>query len=273
MAILTVHFGDEHVGSSLALCPPEVGLDDGGSYKASPLQLWYWECWLRLWAYVAKIKESGVKVLAVCGGDERDGDHHRTVQLWAANEHDQDRAAMQALAVPARIVDAWAFVRGTEAHDGPASAATERYAEAMSRDHCVLRNGNQFSWWCWTGQVEGVKIEVAHAPGTKSWVPHTRAPAASRHAFYTWEEYVEDGIEPPDVVIRHHVHYHAGPGCHEDTCCYIVPGWQAATAYVNNRVMSARRVRRPGALLLYCDKGSYRHEWKLYRPKSGVAWA
>jgi len=273
---LVVHFGDMHVGSSVALSPPEVRLDDGGTHVASPLEAWYWECWLRFWDDTAKMaKDAGARVLAVCGGDERDGDHHRTTQLWAANEADQDRAVYRVLEVAEPVADEWVFVRGTPAHNGPASASTEVYARTLAgRGWNVRPNGEQFSWWVWTGEENGVRFEVAHAPGTKSWVPHTKAPAAARHAFYTWEEYAEDGIEPPDVVVRHHVHYKAGPGCHMDTCCFIIPPWQAATAHVSSRgIVSARRVRRPGGLRILCENGRYTYSWKTYRPPSGVAWA
>ena len=37
---------DLHAGSTVALCPPKVQLDDGGKYEASKAQLWLWECWL-----------------------------------------------------------------------------------------------------------------------------------------------------------------------------------------------------------------------------------
>jgi len=275
--VLVVHFGDMHIGGSTALCPPEVRLDDGGTHTPSALGLWYWECWQRFWQDTAELKKKHrARCVGICGGDERDGDHHGTTQLWAANENDQTRAVYQVLDIAKPVIDEWVFIRGTPAHDGPASAATEQYAEHMAGNGCQVRqNGDLFSWWIWTGELGGVRFEVAHAPGTKSWVPHTRGIAAARHASYTWHEYMESGIEPPDVVVRHHIHYQAGPGCHCDTCCYFIPAWQAATNWVKSGGIKSATVSafRPGGLRILCDNGAYQHFWKLYQPPSRVAWA
>lgn len=267
-----------HVGSSLALCPPEVGLDDGGTYRPSDLGLFYWDCWLKFWADTAALKKQyRAHCLGVCGGDERDGDHHQTTQLWAANENDQDRAVMQALAVADPVIDEWVFIRGTPAHDGPAAAATERYAAQMAaRGRQVRRTaGGRCSWWVWTAEIAGVRFEVAHAPGTKAFIPHTRGIAAARHAAYTWHEYRESRIEPPDVVVRHHAHYWAGPGCHQGTCGFFVPAWQAPSNWIQSRGVKSAVASSfiPGGLRLLCEGGSFRHFWALYQPPSEVAWA
>jgi hypothetical protein len=269
--------GDEHVGSSLALSPPRVRLDDGGWHEASPLQAFYWECWLRFWDDTAEMaRRLRARVVAISGGDERDGDHHQTTQLCLHNEDDQDRAVYETLKVAQGVVDEWHFVRGTPAHDGPASAATERYARTLAGlGWNVVPDGDRWSHWCYTGVHEGVKVEVAHAPGTKSWVPTTRGATCARHAQYTRAEYMESGVEPPDVVVRHHVHYWQGPGCDGPVCCFFVPGWQAATAYVMGRGVKAKppSVFIPGGLRVVCDRGMWWHRWRLYRPPSGVAWA
>jgi len=274
---IVVHFGDLHVGSSIALAPERVPLSDGGAYLASPLQLFYWECWKRFWADTAALKARlGAKVIAVCGGDERDGDHHGTTQLWAAEELDQDRAVIDVLKVAKPVADEWRFVRGTPAHGGPNSAATERYAETLGKlGWPVVPNGDQWSWWVYTGVHGGVKFEVAHAPGTKSWVPTTRAAACARHAEYTRKEYQDSGIEPPDIVVRHHVHYWQGPGCASGTCCFFVPGWQGPTTYVMGKGVKSGAPSHfvPGGLRIVCGGGRWWHDWKLFRPPTRVAWA
>lgn len=276
MVELLVSFGDMHVGSSLALCPERVPLADGGTYLASPLQLFYLECWKRFWDDTSLFKERiGAKLIAICGGDERDGDHHCTTQLWSADELDQDRAVITVLEVARPVVDEWRFVRGTPAHCGPNSAGTERYAETLYKAGWpVVKNGEQYSHWVYTGIHGGVRFEVAHAPGTKSWVPTTRGAACARHAQYTKAEYQDSGIQPPDVVVRHHVHYWQGPGCDSGTCCFFVPGWQAASSYVLGKGVksAAPSAFVPGGLRIVCGDGRWHHDWKLYRPPSGVAW-
>ena len=224
--ILLVHVGDLHVGSTLALMPPVVELDDGGRYRASSVQRWYFECWQRFWDDTAELKRRfDARCIVVFGGDEREGDHHNTTQIWAKDVADQDRAVLQTLEVASGVLDEAVFVRGTPSHEGPASAATESYARAMAHRGWKVRKNwlGCWSFWHYTAVWGGVKIDVAHAPGTKSWVPHTRDAAAARHAQYSWEEYHQDGIAPPDVIIRHHVHYKA-QGYYQDTACFFIPG-------------------------------------------------
>ena len=276
--VLLVHFGDTHVGSSIALGPPEVPLSDGGTHLASELQLWYWDRWREFWQHVAACKkEHGARCVAVSGGDERDGDHHGTTQLATADEECQDVTVYRVLEVAEPVVDEWHFVRGTPAHDGPDSAATERYARTLAGRgwNVVPRDGREWSHWCWTGEYHGVKVEAAHAPGTKSWVPTTRGSACARHAQYTRTEYHESGVEPPDLVIRHHVHYWQGPGCDGGTCCFFVPAWQAATGHVMSRGVKSAVTSHfvPGGLLILCEGGRWRDEWWLRKPRSAVPWA
>jgi hypothetical protein len=271
--ILTVHTGDTHVGSTVALMPPQVELDSGGTYVASREQRWYWDCWLRFWDDVAALKkEHAARVLAVSGGDQREGDHHDTTQIWFESDADQDRGVELVYEVAGDVVDEWVFVRGTESHDGPMAAATERYAKWFaSKGWNVRMNGHLYSWFIWTGVVGGVKFQEKHEPQTKSWVPHTRDVSASRQAQYTWTEYATDWIEPPDIAVWHHVHYRA-KGWHNGTFCYVCPAWQLRTAWATNRA-SSPRVERPGGVCFLCEDGNWRPFELGYKPESSVAWA
>ena len=272
--VLTVHVGDLHVGSTVALMPPEVELDDGGTHHASPVQLWYWECWQRFWDDTAELKaRAGAYCVVVFGGDEREGDHHNTTQIWAKSTADQDRAVLDVLRVAEPVLDAAVFVRGTPAHDGPASAATEGYAASMAGlGWEVITCEQRFSWWHYLAEWQGVKFDVAHAPGTKSWVPHTTDAAAARHAQYTWEEYHKENMEPPDIVIRHHVH-HKAQGYYQDTAAFFIPSWQLPTNWVKSRGVKSPRIEWPGGLRVLCEGGEWRPSWKRFRPRSSVPWA
>ena len=275
--MLTVHFGDMHIGSTLAMWPEAVPLPDNGRHVGSLLQSWYMDRWREFWADTAQLKqEFDAYCVGISGGDERDGDHHGTTQLVTADEDTQDLAVLAALEIAEPVVDEWHFVRGTPSHAGAGSGATERYARHFAgKGWNVIPNGDHWSHWCYTGNHGGVKMEVAHAPGTKSWVPNTRGVACARHAAYTRDEYKESDIVPPDIVIRHHVHYWQGPGCHSDTCCFFIPAWQAASNWVISRgVKSATESHFiPGGLRLLCSGGRWRHFWWLRRPETGVAWA
>jgi len=253
--------------------PHEVVLADDARWEPSELQDWYMARWREFWADTAALKKKHrAWCVGISGGDERDGDHHGTAQLTSADEDDQDQAVEAVYAVAAEVVDEWVFVRGTPAH----GSATERYARSFHRQgRNVTPNTPHWSHWCYTGVHGGVRFEVAHAPGTKSWVPTTRGSSCSRHAQYTRAEYYDSGVEPPDVVIRHHVHYWQGPGCDGDTCCFFIPGWQAASNWVMSRgVKSATESHFvPGGLRLLCRDGEWTHHWWLRKPESDVAWA
>ena len=270
---MTVHFGDQHVGSTVALCPPRVELDGGGIYESSAVQSFYWQCWLRFWQDVADIKKRiKADVIGICGGDEGEGDHHNTTQIWFEEKVDQERAIEQVLDVAAPVVDRWVFIRGTPSHEDAPEARARRLADKFD----VIQTANErYSHWAYTGVHGGVKFEVAHAPGTNSWVPHTKGAACARHSQYTRAEYFASGIEPPDVLIRHHVHYWQGPGCSDGTCTFFVPGWQAPTTWVRGRgVKSAAPAGFiPGGLVLICQDGRYTHDWRLYQPPTEVAWS
>ena len=271
--VLTVHFGDMHVGSTVALMPPEVRLENGGTYRASKEQRWYWDCWCRFWEDVAALKkEHGAKVVAVSGGDQQEGDHHQTTEIWFTSSVDQARAVIEVHEVAEPVVDEWVFVRGTESHDGPHAAATESIAAHFAgRGWNVKKNGEIYSWWIYTGVHGGVKVQDKHEPQTKSFVPHTRDLGASRQAQYTWQEYAHDWIEPPDIAVWHHVHYRA-KGWYNGTFCYVCPSWQLRTAWATKRG-SSPRVERPGGVCFLCEGGNWRPFELGYKPESNVAWA
>jgi len=41
--VIVAVVADTHPNSTVGLCPPEVELDDGGTYHASKAQRWLWE--------------------------------------------------------------------------------------------------------------------------------------------------------------------------------------------------------------------------------------
>ena len=277
---LTVHVGDLHVGSSVALSPERYVMADGNLHGASELQLWYLEHWRKFWRDTAELKaRHGAFCVGFFGGDLRDGDHHGTTQLCIPDEDDQDEAVLEIVSEADDVLDAEAYINGTPSHGGPASAADERYARTRATRDKRLVIGREvggkprWSWWSFAQVVGGKKFDIAHAPGTKSWVPHTKEITAARHAQYTWEEYVKAGKEPPDFVIRHHVHYKAGPGHYEGVNVFFIPAWQAGSNWVKSRGVKAPLIYPPGGLrLLIWPDGRVDVYWKTYEPPSGVGW-
>lgn len=271
--VITVHTGDEHIGSTVALCPPTVDLDDGGQYVASPAQLWFWDCWQQFWKDTAELKKKyKAKVVYIHGGDEGEGDHHGTRQILFISDADQERAIDQVFKVADKVVDDWVFIRSTEAHDGQSSAGTEQRAKRWSKERNIIRNGDLYSWWIYTGVHGGVRFQSKHQPQTRGNLPHTRDSAAARQAFLTWENYVEDWIEPPQIAVWHHVHYRS-QGYHKDVFCYTCPSWQLPTSWAVGKFMAGPRFERPGGIRFLCRDGSWQPLELRFKPRSVVAWA
>src|SRR5690606_19020550 len=109
--------GDTHAGSTVAVCPPVIDLDDGGQYAASKAQRWLWQCWGDYWDRVDR--ERGDRLIVVLNGDLIDGDHHNTSQIASRNPNAQAAALDAILAVPLALKPDKIFVvRGTAAHVG-----------------------------------------------------------------------------------------------------------------------------------------------------------
>jgi hypothetical protein len=95
---LLVTFGDMHVGSTVALCPPRVELDDGGTYHASKAHRWIWDRWQEFWAEAQRWQERhDAEVVSLCLGEIVDDLKHPSTQLWSRNKNDLARAALAAL--------------------------------------------------------------------------------------------------------------------------------------------------------------------------------
>ena len=55
--VLLAAVSDLHIGSTVALCPPEgIPLEDGGRYQPNPAQVWIWDQWLKFRDAIAAYK-------------------------------------------------------------------------------------------------------------------------------------------------------------------------------------------------------------------------
>jgi len=274
--VLLVHAGDQHVGSTKAMLGTPQPLDDGGFYVPSKDQVWFWDCWVQMWREVAALKKRyKAKVVYVSGGDEGEGDHHGSTEIWFVSEADQDRAVEQMFEVAHPTVDEWIFIRSTEAHIGAHSAGTERRARHFAslgwNVWCDPKTPGIYSKWIYTGVHQGVKIQVKHQPQTRSNVPHLQDNAAARQAQYTWIDYAKAWVEPPDLAIWHHIHYRS-KGWYQGVFCYTCPSWQLTTAWAT-RFKSSPRIEHPGGIAFLCEDGHWQPFELDYEPESSVAWA
>ena len=88
---------DNHAGCRLALCPPEVKLDDGGIYTQSTLQKKLWTLWNQFWDEFVPEATKGEPYAVVHNGDALDGVHHNSTTQITHNLTDQKRIAVALL--------------------------------------------------------------------------------------------------------------------------------------------------------------------------------
>lgn len=231
---ILVVVADTHIGSTVALCPPAVPLDDGGSYTPSAGQRWLWSCWLDFWTQVMATRPSGGgKRYVVHLGDICEGDHHETSQIVSRNPATMLDLAITVLEPVRQWADHMFVIRGTEAHAGKSAAMEEAIADDLNCTRDMARD--TASWWHLLLEVQGVRIDCAHQPISASGRPWTRANGANVLAFATFSEYAEHGERPPDIALRAHLHRFSDSGSNYVTRAVIAPAWQLGTAYSNRR--------------------------------------
>ena len=200
---------DLHCGSTVALCPPRIELDDGGAYEASKAQRWLWQCWGDYWREVEKATQNADQFIQVYNGDMVDGDHHGTPQILSRNPEAQAAVLREALAVPIALGPSRIFVvRGTEAHNGKGNAAEEGVARRWRNDGLPVEGDPETgtaSWWHLRMDVQGLLIDVAHH-GRTGQREHTRGNAINLYAHDILLSHVKSGDPPPDLCLRAHHH-------------------------------------------------------------------
>lgn len=262
---------DLHINSTVALSAPSILLDDGQEVVASKAQAWIRRCWLDFWAKVDKLPRPRYVVV---NGEGVDGIHHGTTQLMCYREAEQVSHAVRVMRPIAEDADFLFWLRGTEAHSGKLGQWDEDIADRLGA--VPDEDRNTASWWHLPLEVERATFDIMHHPQTFSRRPWTMDSAAARQASITWDEYHEIGEQPPDVVIRSHVHQFA-KGWRDDTFCAFTPPWQLTTGF-GRRLGTGRRVTPLGGLVFQCQDGCWRwpdgmkHPAILYRPSVSRRW-
>jgi hypothetical protein len=228
---------DLHAGSTVALCPHEIALDDGGAYQASKAQRWLWHCWESYWDAVQAARvRLDADLVVVMNGDLTDGDHHGTTQILSGNPTAQAAVLNAVLHVPKALApDQWLFVRGTEAHVGKSAAFEERVALGLHKDGqpvLMSEDTGTASHWHARLDIHGVRLDFAHhgRVGQRPWTKPNVTMNMAAEIFY---EHAKHGIPHPHLAVRSHMHqfvdtYHAHPVRAVQT-----PAWQLPTAFIH----------------------------------------
>lgn len=258
-----VVISDTHCGCRLALCDPKGHrLDDGGTYKASPLQKKIYSMWREFWDVVVPETVKGEPYVVVHNGDAIDGTHHGSTTQISQNLDDQEEIAYQVLAPIVDKAQAYFHIRGTEAHVGKSAVSEERLARRLG---AVPNEDGQFARWdLWkTIGPKGDLIHLLHHVGSTG-SQHYEATAPYRELMEEMLEAARWQNRRPSVIVRSHRHRAleisapVGNSSEHETgmaMAVITPCWQAKTPFAWK--IPGARLSTPqfgGTILRYHEK-------------------
>lgn len=249
-----VVFSDLHAGDQLAVCPPEVTLDNGGTYHQSKQQEKLYALWTEFWDdWVPKVTR-GEKYIIINNGDTIDGVHHGSTNQISHNLEDQKRIAYDLLVKRVKHPKCAGYyhIRGTEAHIGKSGQEEESLAKALGAKKDEVGNHSRWELWLKFGSKKSL-VHFTHHVGT------TGSASYESTAIYKEliEAYTEAGrfkLQPPDVVVRSHRHRHMKieiSGAEEksaiSTC---TPCWQLKTPFAYRVSMGRSAMPQIGGLII-----------------------
>lgn len=276
MTVVLAVVSDIHAGSTVALCPDRIALDDGGAYEASKAQRWLWQCWRDYWHRVERVLDhhKGKAHLYQCfNGDAVDGNHHGTTQILSGNPNAQAAVLTEAMRVPLDLSPSRLFfVRGTEAHVGHSGSSEEKIADGLRRDKRPVEGDPEMqtaSWWHLRAEIEGVHLDITHH-GRTGQREHTRASAAVLHAHDILLSHVKRGERHPDLCLRGH--YHRFNDSYDACPVRVVTtgAWQLKTGYVHK--VAADTMADIGGAIVVIRDGKYEVEKVQFTAARGPVW-
>lgn len=225
--VLLAAVSDLHVGSTVALCPPNgIALEDGGRYAPNTAQLWIWEQWIKFRDVLATYKRGGWKVVLIVNGEFVDGLHHESTQLTSNSVEIMAGAAIEVMMPLVRESHVLYATRGTEAHSGKGAAADY----AIARELGAVRDpdSGMCAAYQWRIDVGGVLVDAAHHVSGGS-----RMTTKGNNVRAEMQDAILAGCAP-DIMIRSHVHTYADTGrMFWPRQAVVTPAWQLKTAFTH----------------------------------------
>lgn len=271
---------DWHCGSTVALCPPSIALDDGGSYQASKPQHWLWDRWQAYWQRVATVRDDlGASLYMLGNGDAVDGDHHKTTQILSGNPAAQAAVVDATLKLPLSLKpDHIVLVRGTEAHVGSSASSEERIARGLRKDGWPVIGDDvtgTASLWHWRATIQGVRLDFAHhgRVGTRPWTkPNVVANLAAEIFYDHAREDMKRNQMPtaPHLAVRSHMHQYVDTHDQHPTRVIQTPAWQLATAFIHR--IAPGKIADVGGLIVTIQDGAFDVEPVIYHPEASPVW-
>lgn len=227
-----VVLGDLHCGSTVALCPPDFQITDGGKHTLNAAQEWIWEQWLAFNAWL-EVSLAGRSYVLVVNGDAGEGVHHHTKQLVSLETCDHCAMAVNVLRPLADGATETLMVRGTETHVG-ASDESGIGAQLGARQDTST---GRFAADEWELTMNGVRVAFRHHMVT-SKRKYLEASGLGIELGNQQLERARTGGDIPQVICAAHRHRF---GLYSDAFGMMVVGapWQLSTQYAHKVVPGA----------------------------------
>jgi hypothetical protein len=256
--IAVVAVSDLHIGSTVALCPPEgIEVADKGIYMPNKFQKTLWKYWLNFWTeYVPRATQGAEKVILVINGDTIDGVHHKTINIATPSWQAQESAAVSILAktfslCPVKFVHKF-VVKGTDAHVDVSGVSEERIAEAIGAE---TNDIGEYASYQWRLDVGGMIFQFAHHIGVTSSAAYESS-APMREMVAGLVEAAQWDRSMPDVIVRSHRHRFIPvsiPSVRGRIHSVITPAWQLRTPFVE-RIDRMRMPHIGGVVFIVEDR-------------------
>lgn len=273
--VVIANVSDVHAGSTVALCPSRIGLDDGGFYEASKAQRWLWQCWRDYWKRVDAVRtELGADLYVVINGDLTEGDHHGTTQILSGNPTAQAAVVDACMKVPLALNPEriW-IIRGTEAHVGPSACYEERVAKGLAKDGRAVvqcEETGTASHWHARIDVQGVRIDIAHhgSVGSRAWTKGNVVNNLAADLFYN---HAESGTPHPHFALRAHMHQFADTGTVHPVRVLQSGAWQLKTAFTH-RIDTRGKLAEIGGYIIVIRDGEADVRKTHFKPEVTPLW-
>ena len=271
MTALVAAVADLHINSTYGLSTPQVLLDNGAYYVASKSQKAILKAWVQFWEFIERKKrELDAEVYAIVDGDLVDDNTHDDCDPITRNKSIIIDHACSLMWPVRQAADFLFVVRGTEAHTGGHGEIEETVAKELGAEKNTLTR--RYSWWFLPLETEGVTWDVVHHTDTFSRRPWTLDAAADRQAAILRAEYLERGVDVPNMAIRAHNHKWTLSNGRMPPWTFMLPPFCLTNAF-GYRCGAGANAEPVGALWWACEDGKV-ESWDIeqWAPQRVPTW-
>lgn len=244
---LLLNVSDLHCGGTTALCPPEVPLDTGGTYRPSRAQAWLWEQWCEFTEWALSYIDGRPFVLLV-NGDLIEGVHHVTTEIVSPEIAVHTWIATKCLERLAAAATDRIFVRGTPVHTGYSTeSAIGSMLGSRPDPEFGMDGANRHAWPRARFQVHGGSCRASHHISTTKR-PWLEASALGIEFEAEHTAAAKGGRKPPVLMTRAHRHRF---GCliKGNGVFAVTPAWQFPTGFVHKVIPADAEQTEVGGIL------------------------